>query len=153
MDLLVWVVVILVPAFLFFFHLKQMAHGSETVSLASGNFQMTIPSNRFLSIALDRSGWRAEKSITVLNAPAKFVEIVVFSTRVTDRKLVSSFLPTFDLALPDLPHLCPTSVVLCRTWVDALLGRSRIRQRNMILSLILALASAVLCCGFRFGIS
>jgi hypothetical protein len=153
MDILLWAVIVLAPALLFFFRLKHMAHGSGSVSLTSGDFQMTISSNHFLSVAFDRAGWSAQKSITVLNAPAKFVEIVV-SVLVsrTGNWYPASFLRSTWRSLIYPIYALPAWFYV-GLGIDALLGRSRIRQRNMILSLILALASAVLCCGFRFGIS
>jgi hypothetical protein len=47
---------IFVPTLLFFLHLNRMAHGSGSVSLSSGDLMMTIPSDRFLSVAFDRAG-------------------------------------------------------------------------------------------------
>src|SRR5579863_9339953 len=67
----------LVPTLLLFFRLKQMSHGAGSVSLSLGEIDMTIPTDRFLSVALARAGWWAEKPATILNAPAKFVEVVV----------------------------------------------------------------------------
>jgi hypothetical protein len=77
LELLFGAATVLVPALLFFLRLRQMAHGAGGVSLSVGEFAMKIPSDRFLPVAFDRAGWWAERPVTILNAPAKFVEVVV----------------------------------------------------------------------------
>jgi len=153
MDLLFWAVMVLAPALLFFVRLKHMAHGSGSVSLASGEFEMTISSDHFLSIAFDRAGWSAEKSITLLDAPAKFVEIIV--------SLVVARTGNWHPAslLTSTWHSLIYPIYALPAWfyvghgIDALFRRNRVRPSNMMVGLTLALVSGVLCCGFRFGLS
>jgi hypothetical protein len=151
LELLFGAATMLVPALLFFFRLKQMAHGAGSVSLSSGDIVMTIPSDRFLAVAFDRAGWWAEKPATILNAPAKFVEVVV--------SLVVAHKANWHPAslLPSTWHALIYPIYALPAWVyiglgiDAGYGRCLVRRWNVVLSLFLALSFAVLFCGFRFG--
>lgn len=59
-ELLFVATIVIIPALLFFNRLKQMAHGSGSVSFASGEFAWTIPSDRFLPVAFERmAGYEA----------------------------------------------------------------------------------------------
>jgi hypothetical protein len=141
----------IVPALRFFFHLKQMAHGSGSVSLASGEFVFTIPSDRFLFVEFDRAGWWAEKPITILNTPAKFVETLV-SLVVAHKGYwwPPSLLPSTWHALIYPIYALPAWIYLGLA-IDALIGRRRAYRWIVILSVFLALTCALLFCGFRFG--
>jgi hypothetical protein len=149
-----WIAVILAPALLFFFRLKQTAHGSESLLLVFGDFQMTIPSNHFFSFAFDRAGLRADKLIFVLDLPAKAMELIVsllMSSR-TGNWHPASLLPSTWRALTYPFYALPAWFYVGAS-VDALLGRRHVSRWNMILSLILSLMLVTLCCGLRFGIS
>jgi hypothetical protein len=151
LELLFGVATMLVPALLFFFRLKQMAHGAGGVSVSSGDIVLTIPSDRFLSVAFDRAGWWAEKPATILNAPAKFVEVVV-SLLVAHKANwhPASLLPSTWHALIYPIYALPAWVYI-GLGIDAGIGRCLVRRWNAVLSLFLALIFAVLFCGFRFG--
>jgi len=143
--------IMIVPALRFFFHLRRMTHGSGSVSLASGEFAFTIPSDRFLFVAFDRAGWWAEKPITILNTPAKFMEALV--SLVVARKgywWPSSLLRSTWQAIIYPIYALPAWVYLGLA-TDALIGRRRIYRWNVILSVFLTLTCALLFCGFRFG--
>ena len=151
LELLFGAATVLAPSLLFFLRLKQMAHGAGSVSLSVGEFVMKIPSDRFLPVALDRTGWWAEKPITILNAPAKFVE--VFVSLVVAHKAnwyPASFLSSTWHALIYPVYALPAWLYV-GVGIDALMGRCRVRRWNAALSVFLALTFAVLFCGFRFG--
>jgi hypothetical protein len=151
LELLFGAATMLVPALLFLFRLKRMAHGAGSVSLSSGDIVMTIPSDRFLAVAFDRAGWWAEKPATILNAPAKFVEVVV--------SLVVAHKANWHPAslLPSTWHALIYPIYALPAWVyiglgiDAGYGRCLVHRWNVVLSLFLALSFAVLFCGFGFG--
>lgn len=154
LNLCLWIAAVLAPAFVFFIHLKREAHGSESLTLVFGDFQMMIPPNRFFSFAFERAGLRADKLIFVLDLPAKAMELIVtllMSSR-TGPWHPASFLPSTWRSLTYPLYALPAWFYV-GTGVDALLGRRRVRGWNMILSLILSLTLASLCCGFRFGMS
>jgi hypothetical protein len=143
----------LVPALLFFAHLKQTAHGAGSVSLTFGEFVMIIPPDRFLHVAFDRAGWWAEKPLTIANAPAKFVETVVslLVARKGNWWPLSMLQSTWHALI--YPIYALPAWIYVGVGIDALIGRHRVRRWNLILSLLLALICASLFCGFRFGMS
>jgi len=151
LELLFGAAIMLAPALLFFFRLKQMAHGAASVSLSSGDIVMTIPSDGFLSVAFDRAGWWAEKPATILNAPAKFVEVFV-SLLVAHKGYwyPASLLPSTWHALIYPIYALPAWVYV-GLGIDAGIGRRPVRRWNVVLSVFLALTCAALFCGFRFG--
>jgi len=150
-ELLFAATIMAVPASLYFTRFKQVAHGSGSVSLASGQFVMTIPSDRFLWVAFDRAGLRAEKPVTILNTPAKFVEPLV--SLVVARKgywWPPSLLQSTWHALIYPIYALPAWIYI-GLGIDALIGRRRIHCWNVIVSVLLVLTCASLFCGFRFG--
>ncbi len=152
-TLVFWSAVILAPALLFFFSLKNAAHGSGSVSFATGEGQMTIPARSFLAVAFDRAGWLGEHAITVVEVPAIFVGAVMslIVARTADWHPASLLPSTWRSLIYPLYGL-PAWYYVGRG-IDALLGHKRVGRGNMITSITLALASGVLCCGFRFGMS
>ena len=152
LELLFGAAATLVPALLFFFRLKQAAHGAGSLFLSSGDVLTMIPSDHFLSVAFDRAGW-AERPATILNAPAKVVEIVV-SLLVAHKANwhPASLLPSTWHALVYPIYALPAWVYI-GLGIDAGIGRCLVRRWNVVLSLFLALTFAVLFCGLRFGIS
>jgi hypothetical protein len=151
LELLFGAAIMLAPALLFFFRLKQIAHGAGSAALSSGDIVMTIPSDDFLSVAFDRAGWWAEKPATILNAPAKFVEVFV-SLLVAHKGYwyPASLLPSTWHALIYPIYALPAWVYV-GLGIDAGIGRCPVRRWNVVLSVFPALTCAVLFCGFRFG--
>src|SRR6266852_4635992 len=152
-TLLFWFAVIPAQALLFFFSLRHAAQGSGSVSFATEVGQMTIPSGSFLAVAFDRAGWRGEHAITVVEIPG--VLVAALASLVVTRTAnwhPGSLLPSTWRSLI-YPFCGLPAWFYVGRGIDALLGRRRVSRGNMITSVILAIASGVLCCGFRFGIS
>lgn len=143
--------VVLIPASLLFVHLKQLAHGSRSVSLASGEFVFTIPSDRFLAVAFDRTGWLAEKPVTILNTPAKFVETVVSLVIARKGYWWPPALQQSTWHVLIYPIYALPAWIYLGLGIDAVIGRRRVHRWNVILSVVLVLTCAALFCGLRFG--
>lgn len=141
----------LVPSLLFFARLKQAAHGAGSLALTSGEFVITIPSDRFLSVAFDRAGWWAEKPLTIVNAPAKIAETVVSLIVARKGYWWPSSLPQSTWHALIYPIYALPAWIYLGFGIDALIGRHRVHRWNVILGLLLALTCASLFCGFRFG--
>ena len=153
LQLLFGAATMLAPALLFFFRLKQMAHGTGSASISYDDIVMTIPSDHFLAVAFDRAGWWAEKPITILNTPAKFVEIfvsllVAHKANSYPASLLSSTWHALIYPIYALP-----AWVYVGLGIDAGIGRRLVRRWNVGVSLFLALTCAILFCGCRFGMS
>ncbi|MCU1271675.1 MAG: hypothetical protein JWN74_2969 [Acidobacteriaceae bacterium] len=70
---------VFIPALLFYFRLKGLSHGASGVMLQAGEFQLAIPSNNFFNFSFQRATLSSEMLITVLNAPAAFINPVFSS--------------------------------------------------------------------------
>jgi hypothetical protein len=153
LELLFGAATMFVPALLFFF--SSETHGAwrwERVAVIRGysddNSFRPFPSGR-----LRPAGWWAEKPATILNAPAKFVEVVV-SLLVAQKANwhPASLLPSTWHALIYPVYALPAWIYI-GFGIDAGIGRCLVRRWNVVLSLFLSLTFAVLFCGFRFGMS
>lgn len=144
LELLFCAATVLAPALFFSLRLKQMAHGAGGVSLSVGEFVMKIPSDRFLPVAFDRAGWWAEKPVTILNTPAKFVEGFV-SLLVAHK---ANWYP--ESFLSSTWHVLIYPVYALPAWlyvgvgIDALMGRCLARRWNAALSVFSPCSSP--CC-------
>jgi hypothetical protein len=128
-----------------------MAHGAGSVSLSAGEFVMKIPADRFLPVAFHRAGSWAEKPVTIMNAPAKFVEVFVSLLVAHEAKWYpASFLLSTWYALIYPVYALPAWLYV-GVGIDALMGCRVVRRWNAALSVFLALTFALLFCGFRFG--
>jgi len=159
-ELLLAAMTVVVPALLSFIHFKQVAHGSASVSLESGEYEFTIPSDQFLAVAFDRAEWRAERPITILNTPAVFVEPLI--SLVVARKgywwphsLLQKHIAVHLMTWRTLvyPIYAVPAWIYIGLAIDAMIGRRHIRRWNAILSVLLVLTCASLFCGFRFGMT
>lgn len=149
--LLFWATIVVIPGLLCFARLKQMAHGSGSVSLGSGEVVFTIPSDRFFEVAFDRVGW-AEKALMILNTPAKFVDTFISWI------LVRIGIPPWPQSLGQSTwHVLIYPFYALPAWIyigfaiDAFMGLRPIRKWNMILSLLLVLTCASLFCKYQLG--
>jgi hypothetical protein len=153
LELLFAAVIVLVPALIFFLRLKRMVHGAGSVSLSTSDIVITIPSDHFFSVAFDRAAWRAEKVATILNAPAKFVEIFVSLLIAHKANWYPAWLPPSTWRAVIYPLYALPAWVYVGLGIEAATGRRLVRRWNAVLSLFLALTCAVLLCGLRFGMS
>ena len=140
------------PTLLFFIRLKQMAHGTGSVSLSSGDFEMTIPSDHLLSFAFDGAASWAEKPLTILNAPAKFVELFVSLLVAQKAKWYPASLLSYTWHALIYPIYALPAWLYVGMGIDAGMGRRLVRGWNAVLSVFLTLTFAVLFYGLRFSI-
>lgn len=149
--LLFWATIVVIPGLLFFARLKQMAHGSGSVSLGSGELVFTIPSDRFFEVAFDRVGW-AGNALMSLNTPAKFVD--TFISWILLRIGILPWPPSLGQSTWHVliyPFYALPAWIYIGFAVDAVMGLRHIRKWNMILSLLLVLTCASLFCEYQLG--
>jgi len=154
-ELLLSAGLILVLALVFFLRLKQAASGSGHV----GAFPAIVPSEGLLSFAFLRASAAAAKSITVLNAPANLVELIVSSLRppLTGTWYSTGWYPAWLGLWPGRSLTYP--IYALPAWfyvgrgVDSLLGRRRVGTANMVLSVTPAGVTIAICCLLRFGLA
>jgi hypothetical protein len=115
---------------------------------------MTVPADRLFGFVMERAALRAEAVITILNAPALFIDALlsIFIPRLSDWMSASLLLTWTRHSI-----LYPLYAVIAWVYVgrafDSLLHRREVRTVNAVLSLILALlvfGSAIL---LLFGLS
>jgi hypothetical protein len=146
-------VLVAVPALLLFSRLRHAAGGSQSAALAVGQFQVVVPSHEFLIFSVEMACLSAEKWITVVNAPAKFIESVLSLMLFQTTNWTPTSILTFcwhDLIYPI--YAIPAWIYVGRV-VDALLKRDQVRRGNAIASLVLAILSGLLFSLIRFGLS
>lgn len=153
LNLLLWLVVVVAPAVLFYSRLKHEAHGAKTVTIQTGDFVVTLQSNEFRSVAIQGAALRAEKPVMLLNAPAVFVEVLIslIVSRTPNWHPASITWTTWRTVIYPI-YAVPIWFYLGRG-VDALWGRSIVRRREALISLLLAAIFTTLACGFRFGLT
>ena len=95
----------------------------------------------------------AREGSTILDAPAKFVEIPVsFLISRTPNWHPAAFYSWSWQSLVYPVYALPAWFYI-GLGIDALFGRRRVGRSNMIFSVVIAVAFAVMCCGLEFGIS
>jgi hypothetical protein len=153
LELALWVVLIAVPATMVFLNLSQMAHGSPTAHIGSGQFGMQIPREHFLWFAFWSAATRGAHAIAAINIPGIIVEILIS-------------LPT------SWPHLWHPNGWMMDTWrtvtfpffclpawwfaglgIDSLLGRRRLYGATFLFGTIFFVVFIVATLGLHFGIS
>ena len=151
-ELLFAAIIIIVPTLRLFTRLKLMAHGSTSVFLAFGEFVVNIPSDRFLSFAFDRAAWWAERPVTILDTPAKFVEPLVSLIVGREGHWWPRSLQSYAWHVLIYPIYALPAWIYIGFAINAAIGRRHIRRWNVILSVLLVLTCSSLFCGFRFGV-
>ena len=136
-----------------YLHLKGAAHGADSVSFGTGGLRITLASKGFLSAAFQFASWPAERFIVAVNAPAKYVEILV--------SLVISQTARWEprWMFPSTWHCLTYPIYALPAWfcigrgVDALLRRGQVRTFLMVASAVFGAVSAGLFGVIRFGLS
>ena len=136
-----------------FLHLKAAAHGTASASLVAGEFQLTVASKDFLSAAFQFACWPAEHFIVMVNAPAKYVQILVSLVIAQSGRWEPGWIS------PPVWHCLTYSIYAVPAWywvgrgVDGLLQRGGVRTSVMVASAAFGLISAGLFGVLRFGLS
>jgi hypothetical protein len=144
---------VLAPTFLDFLSFKHASHGTNSFSLGSEPSGLVIRSDNFLVTAFQVAAWFAEKPITVLNAPAHFVDLLI--SYAVSRK--PFWWP--DSLGPGAWRCLTFPLFALPAWfyvgfgVDALLGFKPVRTSNAVLSIFLTLMFGTIAAVLRFGLS
>lgn len=146
-----WTIVLCVPTMVIYFSFERAAHGEHNVHLQTGKFTTIVPPKNFFVTSLDFAGFRAEKSISVVDAPGVFVDIL-FSL------LIAGKPGWYPLTLTSwawrslvYPFFALPSWIFAGRGLDHLIRHSRPTLRLAIPSLVLALLLLALALGLRFG--
>ena len=137
----------------YYITLKHAAHGSDTVYLGTTTTGLVLQSHNFLRFAFMSAGRWAQKPITILNAPAHFVNLPI--------SYLASRGPFWSPdSLGPAGWLCLTYPFFALpAWsyvgfgIDAIIGRKRICTMNLVLSVILVALFGTFSWVVRFGLA
>jgi hypothetical protein len=152
-ELILWIVLIAIPATMNFLNLKQIAHGSLTAHIDLRNFSVDIPRHQFLSFAFSSATNNKAHAITAINIPGIIPEIL-FS-------LVTSWPQSWHPAgwILDswraliFPFYCLPAWWFAGLGFDSLLGWRRLHWGALLSGSIFFVLFVTLFLGFGFGLS
>jgi len=147
------IALLLGTAALHYYALKHAAHGSDSASIGTTPSHFVIRSDSFLRFAFTSASMGAIKPITILNAPAHFVDLLI--SYIVSRKpfwFPSSVGPAIWTGLT-LPIFAVPAWRYVGLGIDALLGRRRISTVNGVSSLGLVMLFGTLAAVLRFGLA
>jgi hypothetical protein len=148
LDMIVWVLLVALPASLVFLNLEQMAQGSNVANIHIGDFSVSIPRNQFVSHALWEATTQSSHAIVVANVPGFFGDSLVslMRWRHTSMTLDSWRAVSF-------PLFCLPAWWLVGLGIDVLLKWRHLHWATFLTGTVLFVLFSVLFVGFRFALS
>jgi len=153
LELTLWFVLVPTQAGLDYLHLRQMAHGAASLRLQFGEFTLDLPRNRFLPYALESTAMRESKTITAINMPGTFGEILVSLPTSWPESWRPAALPLFSWRAFSFPFFALPAWWFAGRGLDALLGWRQPRWWTLLIGTLLCAGFLTLVLGFRFGLS
>jgi len=148
-ELVIWVVLVAVPATLVFL----TAHDFPTAHMSSGLVSAEIPREQFLEFAFSSTTDRSANAITAVNIPGIILEILVsLPTSWPDSWHPSGWILDTWRAVT-FPFFCLPAWCFVGLGVDSLLGWRRLHRGTLLTGLVFFLLFVALFLGFRFSMS
>ena len=148
-ELVIWVVLVLAPTTLIYVGLDKSPH-SEVISTEIGTF--TLSSQEVRRIALESATMKMSHSITALNTPGLFVEMLIDLPISWPSTWHPVRLPVDVWRSITLPFFCLPAWWFVGRGFDFLLGRQKLRWPVALFGTLLSIAFIVLFFGLRFGV-
>ena len=140
---------VLAPAFSDTLTLHRLARGARVIHLTLGPVEMTLESERFFSFSLDRASLRAGPAITILNAPARFIDLLLFrNPNFAPARMMPWVWQAFAYPL----YAAPLWAVVGRS-IDRLRSRERSSRSGLWVSIVFAALLGALSLALRFGMT
>jgi hypothetical protein len=137
----------------YFYTLKHAAHGSDSVSFGTTPYRFVIRSDSFFRFAFMSAAMWAIKPITILNAPAHFVDLLI-SYAVSRKPFWSpNFFGMAAWQCLTYPFFAIPAWSYVGLGLDAFFDRRRIGKKSMVLSLLLSVIFGTIAVGLRFGLT
>jgi hypothetical protein len=149
MELVVWVVLVPIPTTLIYLGVHTPAQ-PEVVNTEIGTFSIAPQEVRHL--AIESAGMRASHTITALNAPGVFVEILISLPTTWPSTWHPANLPMDIWRSITLPFFCLPAWWFAGRGFDSLRSRDSLRWPVALFGTLLCIAFVVLFCGLRFGV-
>ncbi len=147
----VWILFVAIPVTFGYLHIMYASHGSPSVSINTGEFQLSIASRNFLRFAAYNLGERSCRALVALNLPALPFELLT-SIKTWPRIWSPAGLPLLRWRAMIYPLLALPVWLYVGTGIDALLGRVRLHIWDIVISSIVALAFAAGCGALTFAV-
>ena len=143
---------VVIPALLFFFRLKNAARGTGFVFLSAGEFQLKLTPNQFLSHAFISSTYRAERLLTTLNTSGSILDLLL---AIIGEYTGRWYHQMAFIAWPSVtyPLFAAPAWYYCGRGLDSLITRSSVTIANMVTSCFFSLLCLVNSFGLRFALS
>jgi len=133
--------------------LKQASRGTGEITIGHDDVRFTIPTRGLFRVALERAGGRAEPIISVIETPGIFLGSAVSAIVARTPNWSPPYLTSSTWRTLIYPFFALPAWYFVGLGIDALAGRRGISKAGMVTSLILAIGSAAIAAGFRFGMS
>ena len=147
------IVLVLGATAFYFYSLKHAAHGSDSIRIGTAPYHFVIRSDSLFRFALMSAAMWAIKPITILNAPAHFVDLLI-SYAVSRKPFWSpNFLGMAAWQCLTYPFFAIPAWSYVGLGLDALFDRRRVGKKSMVLSLLLGVIFGTIAVGLRFGLT
>lgn len=133
--------------------MSGMVRGAQTVLIRSGEFEMAAPRGRVPWLALYAAGLMERGPITLMNAPAYWIQYPVSLVIGHKPNWYPASLGSAAWRVLSFPFFAIPAWMFVGRGIDAFFKHRRISWVEMLISLICALLFVAISAGLRFGLS
>jgi len=153
LELTLWAVLVPTQTAYVYFRLAQLSRGSSTVELGNESYQFSIPRDRLLIWSLNSVGTRESHTVTAINMPGMFGEVLVSLPTTWPSSWHPQGWPLDAWRALAFPFLALPAWWFAGRGLDSLLRWRRPRWWTLLAGSLLCAGFLTLLCGFRFGMS
>jgi hypothetical protein len=152
LELTLWLVIVAVPATLFYYRLQQAAPHAGIAHLSSGEFQLTVPRSEFFAFALNSATMRNAYIVAAINTPGAFVELLISLPTSWPSSWHPENIPVISWRALSYPFFSLPAWWLVGLGLDALLGWRRTHLALLITGTVFASFFLFLALGLQFAL-
>jgi len=147
-EIFVAALILAVPALLVYLNLVNRAHGTGVAHLGSGQSRETIPQADFVSFATLVASTETSKTLTALNMPGMFGEVLVTLPTTWPESWYPAEVSLESWRSIIMPAFCLPAWLLAGCGVDALLGWRKLHWSVLLVGTLLCVLFVILLVGF-----
>jgi hypothetical protein len=152
-DLVVWVVLLAVPATLVFLNLERTAQGSGVANIHTEMFSASIPRKQFLSFALESATINSAHTVAAANMPGFAGELLISLPTSWPASWHPAGMMLDTWRAIAFPFFCLPAWWLVGLGVDVLLKQRRLHWFTFLTGTLLFILFGVLFFGLRFALT
>ena len=152
-DLVIWVVLLAVPATLVFLNLERVAQGSGVANIQAEMFSASIPRKQFLSFALQSAAIKSSSTVAAANMPGFFGELLISLPTSWPASWHPAGMMLDTWRAITFPFFCLPAWWLVGLGVDVLLKWRRLHWVTFLTGTLLFILFGVLFFGLRFALT